>query len=474
MMDAPLYRWQHIPCHFYQENIPSDWDQHRPVSSWDFDTFWRESSTSESSQCRRHRQRRQSAWQRGSPPTARSSWWSSPPAATSSHRRRSSPPFRTPGPFSSERPDSGRGLRWGPRRPECHRPQSLAHWSLWERAWGPGPPASLCPLSWASRPPPAPTWSPSSPSHSGLAWRATLCTACTRWWTCGRVSCIIMTVRYIGSHLTWLQGILQQWAWSRWSTGGLERTWRKAGTEPAGRFGIGFEVGKELFGNRIWGHLQIFWQLCSASVARVHCDEVANCWVHWDHLTRKYHGWDLWQSHLSHEVKCWGLLLDSVLDALDLDSNDGEDLHCDSVELVKAAPGSWKMSRLSTIHPTETLAHQSVQGLWRCFHKTCSPSARSSWRHRQTCRWPWAKGKPPSWKHCSTFQDPSLSLFCRCLQDPGGLLPSPGGEIASRWCNTCNEPLKRKRKITPMVWCLQEGGNIYRKSLVNVNSLPLA
>ena len=201
--------------------------------------------------------------------------------------------------------------------------------------------------------------------------------------------------------------------------------------------------------NWIWGHLQIFWQLCSASVARVHCDEVANCWVHWDHLTRKYHGWDLWHSHLSHEVKCWGLLLDSVLDALDLDSNDGEDLHCDSVELVKAAPGSWKMSRLSTISAeAETLAHQSVQGLWRCFHKTCSPSARSSWRHRQTCRWPWAKGKPPSWKHCSTFQDPSLSLFCRCLQDPGGRLPSPGGEIASRWCNTCNEPLKRKRKNT--------------------------
>ena len=54
--------------------------------------------------------------------------------------------------------------------------------------------------------------------------------------------------------------------------------------------------------------------------------------------------WALCYPHLSHEVKCWGFLFDPILDALDLDSYDGEHFHGDSVELVEAAPRSWKTS----------------------------------------------------------------------------------------------------------------------------------
>ena len=76
-------------------------------------------------------------------------------------------------------------------------------------------------------------------------------------------------------------------------------------------------------------HLEVLWQLRPAGIARVHGDEVANCGAH--------------GNDLSHEVKCWSLLLDPVLDALHLDGDDGEHLHSDPVELVEAPPGACKV-----------------------------------------------------------------------------------------------------------------------------------
>ena len=51
-------------------------------------------------------------------------------------------------------------------------------------------------------------------------------------------------------------------------------------------------------------YLEILWQLGSASITRVHCDEVANGGVHGDVLV--------------HELKPLLLLTNGILDALDL------------------------------------------------------------------------------------------------------------------------------------------------------------
>ena len=73
-------------------------------------------------------------------------------------------------------------------------------------------------------------------------------------------------------------------------------------------------------------NLQVLRKLCSPSVARVHGDEVADGRDQGDHGI--------------HEVKCFPLVSDGVLDSLHLDCDDREDLHRDPVELIKAAPGS--------------------------------------------------------------------------------------------------------------------------------------
>ena len=51
-------------------------------------------------------------------------------------------------------------------------------------------------------------------------------------------------------------------------------------------------------------YLEILWQLCSASITRVHCDEIPNGGVHGDVLV--------------HELKTLILLPNCILDALDL------------------------------------------------------------------------------------------------------------------------------------------------------------
>jgi len=72
--------------------------------------------------------------------------------------------------------------------------------------------------------------------------------------------------------------------------------------------------------------LQVLRQFCSTSIARVHRNEESDARSEPDLL--------------SDEVEHLLPGLDGVLDALDLDGDDGQHLDADAVELVEAAPGT--------------------------------------------------------------------------------------------------------------------------------------
>ena len=106
-------------------------------------------------------------------------------------------------------------------------------------------------------------------------------------------------------------------------------------------------------------HLEVLWELCSTSIARVHRNEVADGGVHRDVLV--------------HELKTLILLPNCILDALDLrrvhnelnfmgkislnlHSNDREDFHCDPIELIEAPPGT-SLSQAHEDVPARLVVH---------------------------------------------------------------------------------------------------------------------
>jgi hypothetical protein len=72
--------------------------------------------------------------------------------------------------------------------------------------------------------------------------------------------------------------------------------------------------------------LQVIWKLRSSSISWIHCNEDIGSWNNWNFST--------------FEEKSFHFLLNSLLDTLNLLSNDREYLKIDSVELIETNPAS--------------------------------------------------------------------------------------------------------------------------------------